>query len=51
MHSIRPYENDSQCEIDSDQKEGGCKYIFNQKSKKADISNTQNSRIIKRRYY
>ena len=36
MHPIRPYENDSLCEIDSDQKERG-KNVFKQKSKKADI--------------
>ena len=37
MNPIRPCENDSLCEIDSDQKEGdGFKNIFKQKSKKAD---------------
>ena len=39
MLPIRPYENDSLCEIDSDQEEGGFKNIFKQKSKKVDISN------------
>ena len=38
MHPIRSYENDSLCEIDSDEKKGVTN-ILKQNSKKAGISN------------